>query len=62
MRKQQKELRRKKLETRKKFKHHGRQQESQARHMDIKGFCSPTGHENRFRDQEIEDWGQQFWD
>jgi hypothetical protein len=30
--------------------------------MDFKGFCSPTCHENRFRDQEIEDLGQQFWD
>jgi hypothetical protein len=44
----------------KKFEHHGRQQVSQARHMDFKGFCSPTCHENRFRDQEIEDLGQQF--
>jgi hypothetical protein len=61
LRKLQKELRKKKLE-KKKYKHHGRQQKSQARHMDIKGFCSPIDHKNQFLDQEIEDWGQQFWD
>jgi hypothetical protein len=54
LRKLQKELRKKKLE-RKKIEHHGRQQKSQARHMDIKGFCSPTNHKNQFLDQEIED-------
>ena len=55
-------IKEKEARDKKKFEHHGRQQEPQARHMDIKGFCSPTSHENRFRDQEIEDWGQQFWD